>query len=207
MFTNMLGPVMDKYLNHYKMDVEINSPIRGQELVWDQFTIDYRNTHDPIHEEESVTFLFMGEMFYQNKGCKQFAPIDMPRLEIKETYISVSPAAANCIAEQLAKTKLGKFEMKKSNLDKLFNDGRNHELTTTSLKDKIPIFEQKLGKDKPLNFVLSYKDMDITFARKVKAGDYNIRLKFKLLMSVYYDYLGEHLHMNLPKDELMYDEL
>ena len=49
--------------------------------------------------------------------------------------------------------------------------------------------------------------MDITFQRFVKPGDFHIRLKFTLKMSVYYDYAGEHMHMNLPKDELLYDEL
>ena len=50
MFTEMLGPVMDKYLNHYRQNMVLQSPIRGQEDKADIFTFDFRNTQDPIHE-------------------------------------------------------------------------------------------------------------------------------------------------------------
>ena len=66
MFTNMLGPVMDKYLNHYQQDMYLWSPVKGMEDVKDTFTLDYRNNFDPIHDTYSVTFKFVGEFFYKN---------------------------------------------------------------------------------------------------------------------------------------------
>jgi hypothetical protein len=66
MFTNMLGPAMDKYLNHYQQMLVIHQPILGQEAVQDNFVIDYRNTQDPIHDDvnDSIMFMFAGEFFY-----------------------------------------------------------------------------------------------------------------------------------------------
>ena len=57
---------MDKYLNHYQQDFVVQSPIRGQEYLKDDFTLDYRNTRDPIHDHDSTTimWLFAGEVFY-----------------------------------------------------------------------------------------------------------------------------------------------
>lgn len=89
----------------------------------------------------------------------------MPRLLIQESYLAVTPAAIECAMEQIAKTKLGTFDMNKSNLQKLFDNGDDHILTTSSLSNKIPLFEDKLGGDKPLLFKLSYKDLKVRFKR------------------------------------------
>ena len=198
---------MDKYLNHYQQSMYLWSPVKGMENVRDEFSLDYRNTMDPIHEENSVTFKFVGEFFYNNQGCNRFVPVDMPRLLIGESFLAMSPTAVECIFEQMAKTKVGKFEMNQKSLQTLFENGESHILTTSSLRNKIPIFEQKLGKDKPLNFVLSYKDMKVDFKRYIEPGDYNVRMNFKLLMGVFYDQSEEHMHLNLPKEEIMYDEI
>ena len=69
----------------------------------------------------------------------------------------------------------------------MFKNEESHILTSSSLKNKIPLFEQKLGKDKPLNFVLSYKDMKIDFKRYSLPGDYNVKMRFILKIGVFYD--------------------
>jgi len=45
-FTNMLGPVMDGFLNHYKFPFAWPSMVRGQNS-WDFFTLDFRNVKSP----------------------------------------------------------------------------------------------------------------------------------------------------------------
>lgn len=49
MFTRIIGPVIDKYLNHYQLPLKVSSPIVGLEDINDQFVVDYRNTADPYH--------------------------------------------------------------------------------------------------------------------------------------------------------------
>lgn len=186
MFTQMLGPVIDKYLNHYQMEIQVQSPIAGLEDVVETFTVDYRNVADPIHEKNSVLFKFMGEFFFQHQACKTWSPIDMPTLYIQESYLALSTTAAECMAEQFTKTKLSSFELNEESLNKLFGN-INNKLTTSSLSQTMPIFENKLGVDKPLNFILGYRDMKIDFDRWMNQGDYNFHLEFTLLMSIHYD--------------------
>lgn len=146
------------------MDIAVQSPIAGLDDVSETFTVDYRNTHDPIHEENSVLFKFMGEFFFQHQACKVWSPTDIPRLYIQESYLALSTTAVECMAEQFTKTKLSTFELNEESLDKLFGSIGN-TLTTTSLAGTLPILETKLGKNKPLNFVLGYKDMKVDFDR------------------------------------------
>ena len=68
------------------------------------------------------------------------------------------------MAEQFTKTKLSSFELNEESLNKLFGN-INNKLTTSSLSQTMPIFENKLGVDKPLNFILGYRDMKIDFDR------------------------------------------
>lgn len=57
---------MDKYLNHYQQNMYLWSPLKGMENVKDEFSLDYRNTMDPVHDGNQVTFKFVGEFFYKN---------------------------------------------------------------------------------------------------------------------------------------------
>lgn len=45
-FTNMMGPIMDTFLDHYKQTLYIPSPFWGQD-TWDEFRFDYRNLFNP----------------------------------------------------------------------------------------------------------------------------------------------------------------
>ena len=87
MFTEMLGPVIDKYINHKRQNVVIQSPIRGQEDKADMFTFDFRNTQDPIHNTESVSFMFIGELFYKWSSCHRFSTSDITRLRASKKAI------------------------------------------------------------------------------------------------------------------------
>ena len=93
MFTEMLGPVLDKYLNHYQQDIALKSPFRGQENLSHVFTLDYRNTADPQEtaDYEGLLFQFVGELFLNGQGCTEFSPIDFPALEVDESYVAITP--------------------------------------------------------------------------------------------------------------------
>lgn len=72
----MLGPVLDKYLNHYQARINAKSPILGQETK-NYFDVDYRNTQDPIHlaQTNSIMFMLSGEFFYKQQGCSEYNPV------------------------------------------------------------------------------------------------------------------------------------
>jgi hypothetical protein len=93
MFTNMLGPVLDKYLNHYQATILARSPFLGQESKKQYFDVDYRNTQDPIHlaQTNSIMFMLSGETFLDHQGCSEYNPINFNRLEIAESYLVMTP--------------------------------------------------------------------------------------------------------------------
>jgi hypothetical protein len=75
------------------------------------------------------------------------------------------------------------------------------------------LFETKLGRDKPLKFVLGYRDMKIKFNTPSIPGMFSvddncITFDFILELYIFYDFdEPQHKHMNLSKEELMYDEI
>jgi len=86
-------------------------------------------------------------------------------------------------------------------MEAMFNDDKPHPLTTSSIEMRL--FEDKLGRDKPLKFVLGYKDMKVKFFPAQSAGMYAdedncVTFDFTLLFYVFYDFDDpEHKHMNL----------
>lgn len=74
MFTELLGPVMDKHLNHYKHTFTQRSLIEGQ-MVSDDFTIDFRNVHDPYVTTGYIDFRFLGAISsHGHVVCENFDP-------------------------------------------------------------------------------------------------------------------------------------
>lgn len=127
-------------------------------------------------------------------------------MNIKESYLAITSQAAECIVEQIGKTYVGRFGVNKRNLEAMFADGKPHPVTSSTLE--MQIFRDKLGANKPLNIELRYKDMKIEFKRSTSAYDYNVKLRFMLMVAVFHDFEDpEHMHLNLPTDELFYDEL
>lgn len=59
MFTELLGPAMDKHLNHYVFHFNQNSFVGGQH-AHDSFTMDFRNVQDPYITDGYADFRFMG---------------------------------------------------------------------------------------------------------------------------------------------------
>ena len=101
--------------------------------------------------------------------------------------------------------------LSKRAMEAMFNDDQPHPLTTSTIEMRL--FENKLGRDKPLKFVLGYKDLKIKFHPNSVPGMYSaadncITTEFILKLYVYYDFDDpEHKHMNLPTTQLLYDEI
>jgi hypothetical protein len=67
--------------------------------------------------------------------------------------LAVTEAAANCIAEQIAASPLGRFEMNHKNLNDLLHHTEVEDMwnfNTTSISDKFSIFEDKIGPNVPI---------------------------------------------------------
>jgi len=62
-FTNMMGPVMDSFLNHYQFPFYLASLVRGQN-TWDTFSYDFRNTKDPEIFQGQADFFLAGDLIY-----------------------------------------------------------------------------------------------------------------------------------------------
>jgi len=93
----MLGPALDKYLDHYQQIILFKSIIPGSKK-WAHLSLDYRNTLDPVIKASHADFFILGDFYYHKKwdfqkewwaplrqyytghGCEDFSP---KKLEFK----------------------------------------------------------------------------------------------------------------------------
>ena len=75
----------------------------------------------------------------------------------------------------LAKTPIGHLDFDEKRINKFF-EVDDIVLTSTGLQKHLPIFEKKLGKDKPIKIKVSYKDIDA----KVGQPDVDINIDYTL---------------------------
>ena len=72
--------------------------------------------------------MFIGELIYQGRGCGEFSPRRFAVPELPESYLAMTPTAAECVAEQIGRSTLGKYS-----LNELFNDTAQNPITSSSL--------------------------------------------------------------------------
>jgi len=194
-FTNMMGPVMDSFLNHYMFPFAFPSLVRGQNS-WDIFTLDFRNTQSPYIGDGWIDFFISGEMIYGGEGCT-LEPDNIQFSEGNKNTMSqlvVSESAATCMANQAAKSHLGQIALNQKTVSDLWAiPGMN--FTSTSLKNHLPIFEKKLGPNKPLTGLASFKDINVMFGK----FDTDVIIEYTVCFSLRVDVAGS--------PELIYDEL
>lgn len=202
-FTNMLGPVMDKFANHYQMPQVIESIADGTDASWVYF-VDYRNTRNPYIGENRVVFSLYGEMYALSRDrCDHYDPEQIYLLpEVPDSQLVMSPTFATCLAQQISQTDLGKYILNKRYFNALIHN--KDDVTTNTLEKDFPLFKAKLGDNKPLRFNFSYKNMKIDF---YKQGS-DFYAEYTVGLQVQFDYEEEgYRHMNLDSKELFFDEL
>jgi len=107
MFTELLGPVIDFYLNGYQFVHRQNSLIPGQEDISDVFQIDMRNVEDPRIFAGMFDMSFFGQTLLNGEACPNFEPEEI-NMEFKNvTQLILSESALECLAYQGAKSNLG----------------------------------------------------------------------------------------------------
>jgi len=150
--------------------------------------------------------MLSGEFFLNQQGCSEYNPVPFSRLEIAESYLVMTPQSIECMLEQYGKSSLGKFGVNQKNLEAMFHDKKPHPVTSSTLM--MQVFRDKVGANKPLNIIVGYKDLTLNLAKAKSENNPNMMMKMTITLQAFYDFENpEHMHMNLPKDELFYDEL
>lgn len=162
-FTNMLGPVMDGFLNHYQFPFAWPSMVRGQN-TYDFFTLDFRNVKSPKITEGQVDFFLSGELLYKGEECS-LEPDNLDFIGASNSsapsQVVISESAASCFANQIAKSKIGKITLDKEKVNKFWGTGNALSFNTSSLSPHLPLFEKKLGANKPLKVDLNFRDFKV----------------------------------------------
>ena len=161
-FSNMMGPVMDNFLNHYMFPFAFPSMVRGQH-TWDMFTLDFRNTQSPYVGDGWIDFFIHGELQYGGQGCDIVADnLQFSTTGSTLSQLVISESAATCIANSVARSRLGHINLNTQTVSELWNDPTMN-FTTTSLGKHFPILEKKLGKNLNLVGQTSFKDINVIF--------------------------------------------
>jgi len=203
MFKNLLGPALDKALGHYRTVIPVYDIFPGNDAI-EFFSMDFRNTQDPVIDvnAQTMTFFLYGEMSSAGTGCESFHPQPFTALKSSiANQLVFSNTAATCIAEQLGTTPVTKFIMNKRILNEWipgFGD-----LTTTTLGAYMPIFSEKLGADLPLKLIFTHRDMVVLFGEQSA----DVTQDYILQMQVFYDDDPMYQDLNLTSSELFFDEM
>ena len=166
-FSNMFGPILDGYLNHYRYKFPWPSLIRGQDTI-DLFELDYKNVRDPIFHPGAIDFFFQGEVIYRGEGC----PLDpdyldfMDGTETTSSQLVISESAATCIANQFARSNIGTIHVDNEKLNLFWGTGDKLRMDTTFLASHVGLFQNKLGANVDLKIDILFKDMKVQFGKQ-----------------------------------------
>lgn len=197
-FTNMMGPVMDSFLNHYMFPFAFPSMVRGQDS-WDLFTLDFRNTQSPYIGDGWIDFFISGELMYGGEGCT----LEADNLEFSVagstmSQLVVSESAATCIANSVAKSHLGHIALNRNTVSALW-DEPELGFDTTSLEKHFPILKDKLGEDVALCGYATFKDVNVIFG----SFDTDVIVSYTVAFQLEKDCQAD----GAGGQEVMYDEL
>lgn len=96
------------------------------------------------------------------------------------SQLVISESAASCIANSMANSKIGMTFLDKDRINKAFKT-TNLEFDTTSMKQFLPIFTDRLGPNHPLKLDIDFKDIKVMFGQY----DSNIIVEYKLNYKFY----------------------
>lgn len=115
------GPIMDEFLNDYKMQISLPSPFKTESYKKSTFTFDYRNTQSPNIQEGYIDLFFLGEILYEPhkwlKGTNMHGAnshvctLEPDYMTFSNTDIFsqlvISESAATCMANSFAASSIG----------------------------------------------------------------------------------------------------
>lgn len=145
MLSDYLGPIISKYLDQYHLKMILDSPFSGQGTSA-EFSLDYRSVAKPEIFNGWMEFDILGEMMFKSlvKGTYQdchMNPLPMKYLRDKKYWsqLVVSEAAADCFANAIAQSAIGRIELTDQKLNDMFRMNW-FQLSTNSLLRFMPVF-------------------------------------------------------------------
>jgi hypothetical protein len=162
-FSEMMGPVVDKMLGHYKTQITLKSPLPGQSTSA-TYDFDFRNTRSPFIGEGYIDLFFLGEIIHSGHEC--VIEPDFMDFVNSETFsqLVMSESAATCMANTMAASPIGFIHLNDQSMKTLLHLN-SFKFDTTTVAQQIPIFQEKLGDDVPLEMTLHYKDIKVLFGQ------------------------------------------
>lgn len=141
-----------------------------------------------------MDFFFLGELIHNNENCGEtIVDNNIHFYDLKDqSQLVIGESAFTCIANQWAKSDLGKLHVNEKAFNELFGVS-GYQLNTTSLAPHIKLFEEKFGKNKPLRFNAEFRDIKVQFGK----FDVDAIVNYEFCFNVFLDLLGAK--------ELMYD--
>jgi hypothetical protein len=113
-FSKMLGPVIDEFMNDYKKRLTIKSPFKGQSSA-SMFEFDFRNTWNPAITEDNLDFFFLGAVNHIGvKGQRSECNIEPSYLDFddeKTSQLIISEDAASCFAKSISESTIGTLHL------------------------------------------------------------------------------------------------
>lgn len=137
----------------------------------------------------------LGETIFNGENCKDtIVDNNLHFLSGSDhSQLVIGESALTCMANQWAKSPIGKLHLNEHQFNELFKlKGDKIATDSTSIKNHIKIFEEKLGKNVDLDFSVDFKNINI------ELGKYEVDLIANYEMCVKFQ-----MHKN--KKELMYD--
>lgn len=144
-------------------------------------SLDFRNTKSPYIGEGFIELFYIGELAHKHLSTSE-CNMDPKFMKFMShstfTQWAISESAMTCMANAFAKSEIGHIMLNKDKLNKMFSRYKMKELKfdTTSIKKHLPLFEYKMGKNKPLHVDLSFKDVNVLI------GQYDTDLIFEYTM-------------------------
>lgn len=128
--------------------------------------MDFRNVKSPKISEGQIDFYLSGDLLYKGEECS-IQPDNLDFIDSNQTVsqIVVSESTATCFANQLAKSKIGKVSLNKDKVNKFWGTGNALNFNTSSLSPHLPLFQKKLGDNKPLKVDLNMRDFKVQFGK------------------------------------------
>jgi len=188
-------PVLTSFLGNYRMPLnQMPSPFRGQEATVADFTLDWRPTQDPSIINGGMESYMTGEILYADYTC-ELAPDAfefMPAAVYSQAVMTES--AASCMLNSMAASPIGKLMLDQDKTNELFNV-QDIKTDTSSIAAHLPLFQQKLGPNKPLKARVGANHISVTLGQ----FDCDLILDYTLEFAIFED--------TANSKELIYDEI
>lgn len=154
---------------------------------------------DPFLGQGWMDSYFLGELTYNGKGCALEADYFDFMDDQEFSQLVISESAASCALSNIALSNIGKLDFNEKRLNQFFSVD-NLKFDTSAFAKHIPIFEEKLGKNKPLRAQISFKNVNVIFGQY----DSDIIIDYTACLSFSTDSSKKD---GSKSNELLYDEI